>query len=78
MSKKRDFGNPEVINWLNQSPNNTVFSIVQFPGGAKTVLSGDSLFMNGPVHCSAINILRSVAKIIIEVCETNNKESKSL
>ena len=31
-----------------------------------------------PVHCSAINILRSVAKIIIEVCETNNKESKSL
>jgi hypothetical protein len=34
--------------------------------------------MIGPVHSSAINILRSVAKIIIEVCETNNKESKSL
>ena len=26
---------------LNQSPNSTVFSIVQFPGRAKIVLSGD-------------------------------------
>ena len=29
---------------LNQSSNSTVFSIVRFPGGAKTVLSGDSLY----------------------------------
>ena len=29
---------------LNQSPNSTVFTIVQFPGGAKTVLSGDPLY----------------------------------
>jgi len=32
-----------VILVLYQSPNSTVFSIVWFPGGAKTELSGDSL-----------------------------------
>ena len=30
---------------LNQSPNSTVFVIVRFPGGAKTVLSGESLYI---------------------------------
>ena len=31
---------------LNQSPISTVFPIVRFPGGAKTVLSGDPLYKN--------------------------------
>ena len=29
---------------LNQSPLSTIFAIVQFPGGAKFVLSGDPLY----------------------------------
>ena len=30
---------------LNESPNSKVFSIVRFHGGAKTVLSGDPLYL---------------------------------
>ena len=29
---------------LNQSPLSTIFATVQFPGGAKFVLSGDPLY----------------------------------
>ena len=48
MSKKGDFKNLKVKNGalvLNQSPFSTVFPIVRFPGGAKTVLSGDPLYI---------------------------------
>ena len=49
MSKKRDFENPKVINCdfsTKLAPNSTVFSIVRFLGGAKTVLSGNPLYIN--------------------------------
>ena len=48
MSKKGDFENLKVINRdfsTKSVPNSTVFSIVRFPGGAKTVLSGDPLYI---------------------------------
>ena len=46
MSKKGDFENAKVINCNSSTksvPHSTIFSIVLFLGGAKTVLVGDSL-----------------------------------
>ena len=43
---KGDFETPNVLNrHFSQSPISTVFAIVWFPGGAKTVLSGESLYL---------------------------------
>ena len=44
--KQGNFENTQVIHSdLNQSQIITVFSIVQFPGRAKTVLSGDLVYL---------------------------------
>ena len=56
MSKKRGLWKSKS---LNQSPNSTDFSIVQFTGSAKTVLSGDPLYFKS----SCLHELKMLSKM---------------
>ena len=66
MSKKGDFENPKVIN----CDCSTIFSIVRFPGGAKTVLSGDPRYipkLSKSIRSVAQECVKIMIKIIVDV-----------